>query len=422
MKQLVLLFFLTVSLFGYDATIEIVKKIEKKPTIAVADSTTAAVDTTMKKKFLKLLIGDLKVTTHFEVSDSYLTLPYESNSGVAELGKEGVELLVKTKIEKDPSGKLVISAKLLNAKNLTPLYEKFYTISKPARYPFLAHRVAIDINDFTGAPPVNWMKKYVIFARYTKPGKSDIMVSDYTLTFKKKIVTGGLNLFPKWANDAQDAFYYTSFNGVNPTLYRVNIFTGQKRKIASSPGMCVCSDVSEDGTKLLVTMAPKDQPDIYLLDLNTGSKKRLTRYKGIDVSGNFVDHGQTLVFISERLGYPNIFAKPMSGGKVEQMVYHGKNNSSCSTFGKYIVYSSREGKSSFGRNTFNLYLISTQTDYIRKLTTSGKNLFPRFGEDGETILFIKYINGKSALGVLRLNANKSFLFPLHAGKIQSIDW
>jgi len=422
MKQLFLLLVTTLQLFAYDATIEIVKQIDKKPHITVADSTTAAVNTVMKKKFLKLLIGDLKVTTHFNVSDSYATLSYESNDGLAQLAKEGAELVVKTKIEKDPTGKLIVSAKLLNANNMTPLYEKFYTISKADRYPFLAHRVAIDINDFTGAPPVNWMKKYVIFARYTRPGKSDIMVSDYTLTFKKKIVTGGLNLFPKWANKAQDAFYYTSFNGANPTLYRVDIYTGVKRKIASSPGMMVCSDVSEDGRKLLVTMAPNDQPDIYLLDVATGAKKRITRYKGIDVSGNFVDHDQNMVFISERLGYPNIFAKPLNGGSVEQMVYHGKNNSSCSTFGKYIVYSSREKFSSFGNSTFNLYLISTQTDYIRKLTTSGKNLFPRFGDDGETILFIKYIDGKSALGVLRLNANKSFLFPLRAGRIQSIDW
>ena len=422
MRQLFLLLFITFQLFAYDATIEIVKQIDKEPHITVVDSTTAPVNTVMKKKFLKLLIGDLKVTTHFNVADNYATFSYEDSDGLMQLAKEGAELVVKAKIEKDTTGKLIVSAKLLNAKNMTPLYEKFYTISKADRYPFLAHRVAIDINDFTGAPSVNWMKKYVIFARYTRSGKSDIMVSDYTLTFKKKIVTGGLNLFPKWANKMQDAFYYTSFNAANPTLYRVDIYTGVKRKIASSPGMMVCSDVSEDGRKLLVTMAPNDQPDIYLLDITSGVKKRITRYKGIDVSGNFVDHDQNMVFISERLGYPNIFAKPLNGGSVEQMVYHGKNNSSCSTYDKYIVYSSREKLSSFGNSTFNLYLISTQTDYIRKLTTSGKNLFPRFGEDGETILFIKYIDGKSALGVLRLNANKSFLFPLRAGRIQSIDW
>lgn len=422
MRYILLCLATTLFLHGYDATIEIVKQIDKKPHIAVADATQMPLDNKMKRRFLKLLIGDLKVTTHFVVDDSYTTLPYDGTGGVAALSKEGVELVAKVKLEKDPAGKLLASVRLLNAKNLTPLYEKFYTIGKFARYPFLAHNIAIDINDFTGAPKVDWMKRYIIFARYTKPGKSDIMVSDYTLTFKKRIVHGGLNLFPKWANEAQDAFYYTSFSGSNPTLYRVDIYSGKKRRIASSPGMMVCSDVSRDGTKLLVTMAPNDQPDIYLMDLKNHTKKRLTSYRGIDVSGNFVDNEQKMVFISERLGYPNIFAKSISGGSVEQMVYHGKNNSSCSTFGKYIVYSSRERISSFGNSTFNLYLISTETDYIRKLTTSGKNIFPRFGDDGETILFIKYLKNETALGVLRLNANKSFLFPLHAGKIQSIDW
>jgi TolB protein len=422
MKKLLILFIFAINLIAFDSTIQIVKNLEKHPRLVVADSGSSGVSQKRKKRLLKLLIGDLKVSAHFNVDNSYAKIDYTSNEGISELAKSGVELVVKCKLEKHPSGKLLASSKLINAKNGDLLYEKFYSISKDKRYPFLAHSVAIDVNDYFGAPSISWMKKYIIFARYTNSGESEILVSDYTLTFKKVIVSGGLNLFPKWANSKQDSFYYTSYNGRQPTLYLVNIFSGQKTKIASSNGMIVCSDVSKDGSKLLVTMAPNDQPDIYLYNTRSGSKKRLTTYKGIDVSGNFVDNDQTIVFISERLGYPNVFSKNINGGSVEQMIFHGKNNSSCSTFGKYIVYSSREGKNSFGKNTFNLYLISTQTDFIRKLTTNGKNMFPRFADDGETVIFIKYIGNKSALGVLRLNANKSFLFPLNAGKIQSIDW
>jgi TolB protein len=422
MKKIVILFIFAINLIAFDSTIQIVKNLEKHPRLVVADSGSSGVSEKIKRRLLKLLIGDLKVSAHFNVDDSYLKMDYASNEEIASVAKSGVELIVKCKIEKHPSGKLLASSKLVNAKNGDVLYEKFYSISKPKRYPFLAHSVAIDVNDYFGAPPISWMKKYIIFARYTKAGESEILVSDYTLTFKKVIVSGGLNVFPKWANAKQDSFYYTSYNGRQPTLYLVNIYSGKKTKIASSNGMIVCSDVSKDGSKLLVTMAPDDQPDIYLYNTRTGSKKRLTTYKGIDVSGNFVDNDQNIVFISERLGYPNVFSKSVNGGSVEQMIFHGKNNSSCSTYGKYIVYSSREGQNSFGKNTFNLYLISTQTDFIRKLTTSGKNMFPRFADDGETVVFIKYIGNKSALGVLRLNANKSFLFPLNAGKIQSIDW
>ena len=422
MRKLFVLCVLAINLIAFDSTIQIVKNLEKHPRLVVADAGSEGVDSVTKRKLLKLLIGDLKVSAHFNVDNSFVKMDYLSNEGIARLVKSGVELIVKCKLQKQPSGKLAASSKLINAKNGNTLYEKFYTISKAKRYPFLSHNVAIDVNDYFGAPSISWMKKYIIFARYTSSGKSEILVSDYTLTFKKSIVTGGLNLFPKWANEEQDAFYYTSYNGLKPTLYRVDIFTGQKSKIASSDGMIVCSDVSSDGSKLLVTMAPNDQPDIYLMSSSGANKKRLTSYRGIDVGGNFVDNDNNIVFISERLGYPNVFSKGINGGKVEQMIYHGKNNSSCSSYGKYIVYSSREGKNSFGKNTFNLYLISTQTDFIRKLTTSGKNMFPRFANDGETVVFIKYIGNKSALGVLRLNANKSFLFPLNAGKIQSIDW
>ncbi len=422
MKNIVLLCILVINVFAFDSTIQIVKNMEKHPRLVVADAGSVGIGEKTKRRLLKLLIGDLKVSSHFNIDDSFVKLDYNNNGDIVSLAKSGAELVVKCKIEKTPSGKLKSSTKLINAKNGEILYEKFYTISKSKRYPFLAHNIAIDVNKYFGAPSIDWMKKYVIFARYTSSGKSEILVADYTLTFKKVIITGGLNLFPKWANKKQDAFYYTSYNGFKPTLYRVDIFSGQKSKIASSNGMIVCSDVNSDGSKMLVTMAPNDQPDIYLFDTYGGSKKRITKYSGIDVGGGFVDNDSGIVFISERLGYPNVFHKNINGGKVEQMIYHGKNNSSCSSHGKYIVYSSREGKNSFGKNTFNLYLISTQTDFIRKLTTSGKNMFPRFADDGETVIFIKYIGDKSALGVLRLNANKSFLFPLNAGKIQSIDW
>ena len=422
MRVLVLVAIFAFNIFALDATIEIVKKIDKQPKIVVINGGSSGVNKSIENKFFKLLIGDLKVSTHFQVKSGFIAGNYEDNLVSRDLANEGIELAIKAKIERESSNRLIASAKLINVQSGELLYEKFYAISKPKRYPFLAHNIAIDINKYFGFESIEWMKRYVIFARYLSPGESEIVVSDYTLSFKQSILKGGLNIFPKWANQKQSEFYYTSYRSGVPTLYKINLLTGERRKIISSNGMLICSDVSKDGTKLLLTMAPHDQPDIYLYDIKTKRKKRLTRYSGIDVGGSFVDDEKRIVFISERLGYPNIFAKNIGGGSVEQMVYHGKNNSSCSTYKNYIVYSSRESNSAFGRNTFNLYLISTKTDFIRKLTSNGKNMFPRFSENAESVLYIKYLANQSALGILRLNANKSFLFPLNIGRIQSIDW
>ena len=127
-------------------------------------------------------------------------------------------------------------------------------------------------------------------------------------------------------------------------------------------------------------------------------------------------------FVSDRMGNPNIFATSINGGGVEQLVYHGKNNSSVSTWENYVVYSSRESGAEYSQRTFNRYLISTKSDYIRQLTATGVNTFPRFSSDGGSIVYIKDAGSQSAVGIIRVNENKSFSFPLNLGKLQSIDW
>jgi len=168
-------------------------------------------------------------------------------------------------------------------------------------------------------------------------------------------------------------------------------------------------------------MAPNGQPDIYIYNVNTKKYKRVTTYGGIDVNGQFLDD-ENIVFISGRLGYPNVFSKKIGSSSVEQMVYYGKSNAACSVNGEYIVYKARESSNAFSENTFNLHLISTKTNFIRRLTATGVNEFPRFSKDGDAILFIKNYKEQSALGIIRLNHNKNYLFPLKYGKIQSLDW
>ena len=186
--------------------------------------------------------------------------------------------------------------------------------------------------------------------------------------------------------------------------------------------MLVCSDVSRDYSKLLLTMAPYGQADIYELDLPSGAKKRVTKFNGIDVSGKYVDNERSIVFVSNRLGYANIFRKSIGTAAVSPVVYHGRNNNACDTFEDKVVYSSRESSKSFGQNKFNLYLTSSYGGDTRPLTTTGTNQFPRFSEDGSVVLYIKQSERGSAVGYINLASSQSLLFPISINKIQSIDW
>ncbi|MDR0467661.1 MAG: Tol-Pal system protein TolB [Campylobacteraceae bacterium] len=425
MKKILLLFICAVSFLFADATITISKTSKKMPVVQIQDSTDSSfTDSSIKNKFFSILLADLKVTTYFETIETHTQVAFDHPYKSDHINNPEADLILRYQLsyESDSSGPIIATVKIINPKKNSLIGSKGYKIAIKSRYPLLAHSITMDLADSIGAGNIDWMDKYIIFARYVSPKESEIVLADYSLTFQQVLVRGGLNIFPKWADKNQDSFFYTSYNLAKPTVYRVNLTTGVREKIIDSSGMAIVSDVSSDGNKILVTMAPDDQSDVYMYNLLTKELINVTKYGGVDTSGSFVDDESGIVFVSERLGYPNIFYKKIKGSSVEQMVHHGRNNAAASAHKNYIVYTSRDKSSEFGPQTFNLFLISTKTDYIRQLTATGKNLFPRFSDDGESIVFIKEFEKESGLGIIRLGANKSFHFPLNKGKIQSIDW
>ncbi len=419
MYKLLLPLLLVINLFAADATIEVIKKVDKLPSISVEDASINYQDT-LAKKFFKVLVSDLNVLSVFNVYDNYALNDFDADNVYVENAKR--DYVLRYRLRQDDDGNLNCDYKLITAIDNRVVREKNFRIRKENLYVFLIHNLATDINDFIGAEPVEWMNSYVLISRLTSPNESEIVISDYTLTYQHVIVKGGLNVFPHWADSEQSSFYYTVLDMNKPTLYKMDRRSGQSEKVLESDGMMVCSDVSKDGRRILVTMAPNGQPDIYLYDTVTKEQKRLTNYSGIDVGAQFLENETEIAFVSNRLGYPNVFSKRIGSTGVQQMVYYGKSNVALATHKNYIVYKSRESSNEFSHNTFNLHLISTRSDFIRRLTATGINEFPRFSDNGDSIIFIKNYKAESSVGIIRLKQNKSFLFPLKIGKIQSIDW
>jgi TolB protein len=406
-------------MYAVDAELDIIRKNSLIPKISVVPSSNENLE--MVTKIATVIENDFSVSGHFKGVRLKNMIIDPKNINYFDENIKSVDLILLINLKKVISG-YVVETQLLDVNSKEIRFSYKYSISNINRYPFLAHKIAIKTNDFLNAPSINWMDRFVIFSRYLNAKQSEIVIADYTLTYQKVVVKGGLNIFPKWANKEQSAFYYTSYDDIVPTLIKQNLYTSKSQKIMKSDGMIVCSDVSSDGNKLLLTMAPNAQPDIYLYDTKTKIKSRITKFSGIDVGGNFVENDSKIVFISDRLGKANIFAKNIGDEGVERLVYHGKNNSQATTYKDYIIYSSRETTNEFGYNTFNLYLISTKSDSVRRLTTEGINQFPKFSADGESLLYIKNDIEGSYLGIIRLNYSKSFLFALKSGKLQSIDW
>lgn len=410
MRFLIILLICSFTLWGADATLEVTKNVGALPVLAIEDG--SAVNNEAGSRFHKMLSADMNVVSLFNLDDRYAMQSFD-NPIPSGIHKDAVYIL-RYRLVPDGSGGYRTDVKLLQ--NNLELFSKIYYLKQSEMLVFLAHSIAYDINAKMGGGPLEWMKRKVLFVRLNGPRRSEIVAADYTLSYQKVVLSGGMYGFAKWANREQTDFYYTSLSDFHPTIYKVNLATGKKLAVISSDGMAVCSDVSEDGNRLLLTLAPNGQPDIYLYDVRTKSKTRLTDYSGIDVSGQFMGENR-IAFVSNRMGSPNIFAKKIGESAINQVVFEGKNNSTCSTYRDLLVYKAREG-----RGAFNLHLISLHNSAIRRLTSSGDNDYPRFSHDGEAILHIKYEGSRSMVGIIRLGVNKSFSFPLHIGRMQSIDW
>ena len=415
MKIFLSVLLLAVLSWGADATIEVKKRVDSLPSIAVEDASIAYNDG-LSKRFYRVLVSDLNVLSMFNVDRDYTTADF-SDEEVASTHKD-MDYVVRYKLS-DDAGVMVVNVNLIN--NNKVMHQLSYRIKNSKQYVFLVHTITVELNKFMGAEPVDWMKEKVLISRTTGKNRSEILIADYTLSYQFSVKRKGLNVFPKWADASKKYFYYTDLTKGAPELRKYGVYDRSDVHVVSSDGMLVCSDVSDDGKTLLLTMAPKGQPDVYEYTVATKKLKRLTKYSGIDVNAQYMSDSR-IAFISNRLGYPNVFSKDISSSATEQMVYVGKSNSACTAHDNYIIYKARESSNAFSKNTFNLHLISTKTDFIRRLTVTGINEHPLFSRDGGTVIFVKRYKNQSSIGVIRLDQNKNYLFPLKGGTIQSIDW
>jgi len=239
--------FFTSSLLAVDATLKIEKDVDQRVRIALEDGSP-----NQNSKVFDILLSDLKLSGHFLPDTTHHQGDVSSDFLLPTLKSQ--EYILKYSLSQASGTQLLV--RLLKGSDGSQIFKKSYSIPTTDKMPFLLHKAVSDINDILQYPDISWINRYVVYAVYTTTGRSEIRLADYTFNYKKTIIRGGLNLFPKWADEKQQSVYYTSYRGVVPALYKLNIYSGSKEEIISSEGMMVCSDVSKDGSKLLLTMAP----------------------------------------------------------------------------------------------------------------------------------------------------------------------
>jgi len=115
MKKILLFLAFASWLFAVDATISVINKGLALPKIVLQDATTAVGDQAFKSKFHKIMLGDLKVSSDFEVVDEYVASSYEGDSNTNVMSEKGAQLIFRYALEGSPNSPLSLRVKLINA-------------------------------------------------------------------------------------------------------------------------------------------------------------------------------------------------------------------------------------------------------------------------------------------------------------------
>lgn len=413
MKYLIIMIGCVSWLFGaVDAEFTMSKSIGSKEKITIVDCSNIT-DSSKKDIVFKIFKSDFSLSGSFVPDVAYHAGDFDSKIITPEF-KNKPYLFKYSLINK--SNGVELKVLLQKSTNGETLFTKNYALSNSDQYPFLIHKSIGDINKAIGKDNLSWMNKFVILSKVSSSGKSQIILSDYTMTYNKTIMSGGLNIFPKWANANQDKFYYTDMNGDKPSLYLVDMNSGKKTFIIKSDGMLVCSDVNKNGQKILLTMAPNGQPDIYELTVATNGTTKITDYSGIDVSARYGANDNEIIFVSNRSGKANIYKKSFTSPFVTLVTNYGSYNNTFDYNNNKMAFSSRESQ-----NVFNIYLLNTKSNKPIPLTSSGDNQYPKFLFNSNIVSYVKQQGNRSKIGYIDTNNLQGELFDFN-GKIQSLDW
>ena len=137
-----------------------------------------------------------------------------------------------------------------------------------------------------------------IFADYSPDGstiavsiresetKSNIVLMNNNGKIIKKLTNENLrSYFPRWSNDGKEIVYFSRKETENEDdeIYRLNIESGEERRLTDWPKHNFCPAWSNDNSKIVyVTSMESIRPEIYIMDSNGENQIRITNNENGD--------------------------------------------------------------------------------------------------------------------------------------------
>ena len=192
-----------------------------------------------------------------------------------------------------------------------------------------------------------------------------------------------LVLTPRFS-PTQQQIAYMAYEGSDPSVFLLDLRTGQRQVVDRFPGMSLAPRFSPDGRRLVLSLERGGVTNLYDYDLATRQLRRLTDVAAIDVAASYSPDGSQIVFESDRGGSRQLYVMNADGSNPQRITF-GQGSYGTPVWsprGDLIAFTKQSGGFSIG-------VIKPDGSGERILTEGYHNEGPTWSPNGRIIMFFR---------------------------------
>ena len=198
-----------------------------------------------------------------------------------------------------------------------------------------------------------------------------------------------LVLTPRFSPTRQEVTYM-SFDGDVPSVYLLQLETGQRERVGNFPGITIAPRFSPDGQRVVLSLLQDNgSANLYTMDLRSRAVTRLTNSTAIDTSASYSPDGSQVAFESDRGGKQQIYVMSAGGSEPNRISFGDGSYSTpvWSPRGDLLAFTKQSG------GQFSIGVMKTDGSGERILTSGHLMEGPTWAPNGRVISFYKTESG-----------------------------